>query len=71
MTKVFVSFFSCRYKVFELILRLCKHVQGGLNNRNVDVKRITQKSDSSNPRFIVKVFDKYLQHTVPPPGRHT
>jgi hypothetical protein len=42
--------------------RLCKHVQGGLNNRNVDLKRITQKSDPSNPRCIVKVFDKYLQH---------
>jgi hypothetical protein len=26
------------------------------------VKRITQKSDPSNPRCIVKVFDKYLQH---------
>jgi hypothetical protein len=23
--------------------RLCENVQGGLNNRNVDVKRITQK----------------------------
>jgi hypothetical protein len=33
--------------------RLCKNVQGGLNNRNVDVKRITQKSDPSNPRCIV------------------
>jgi hypothetical protein len=42
--------------------RLCKHVQGGLNNRNVDVKRITQKSDPSKQRFIVKGFDKYLQH---------
>ena len=26
------------------------------------MKRITQKSDPSNPRCIVKVFDKYLQH---------
>ena len=34
--------------------RLCKNVQGGLNNRNVDVKRITQKIDQSNPRCIVK-----------------
>jgi hypothetical protein len=42
--------------------RICKNVQGGLNNRNVDVKRITQKSDPFNPRCIVKVFDKYLQH---------
>jgi hypothetical protein len=48
--------------------RLCKNVQGGLNNRNVDVKRITQKSDPSNPRCIVKVFDKYLQH-IPREGR--
>jgi hypothetical protein len=48
--------------------RLCKNVQGGLNNRNIDVKRITQKSDPSNPRCIVKVFDKYLQH-IPMEGR--
>ena len=48
--------------------RLCKNVQGGLNNRNVDVKRITHKSDPSNPRCIVKVFDKYLQH-IPREGR--
>ena len=26
------------------------------------MKRITQKSDPSNPKCIVKVFDKYLQH---------
>ena len=36
--------------------RLCKNVQGELNNRNVDLKRITQKSDPSNPRCIIKGF---------------
>ncbi|CAC5418514.1 unnamed protein product [Mytilus coruscus] len=48
--------------------RLCKNVQGGLNNRNIDVKRITQKSDPSNPRCLVKIFEKYLS-LIPREGR--
>jgi hypothetical protein len=61
-SKFNISVYTNGNKELHYTGRLCKHVQGGLNNRNVDVKRITQKSDPSNPRFIVKGFDKYLQH---------
>jgi hypothetical protein len=62
------TFITTFYKELHYTGRLCKNVQGGLSNRNVDVKHITQKSDPSNPRCIVKVFDKYLQH-IPREGR--
>ncbi|CAC5397878.1 unnamed protein product [Mytilus coruscus] len=43
-------------KLLHYTGRLCKNVQCGLNNRNIDVKRITQKSDPSTPRCIVKIL---------------
>lgn len=48
--------------------RLCKNVQGGLDNRNIEVKRIVQKSDPGNPRCVVKIFEKYLS-LIPKEGR--
>ncbi|XP_052102685.1 uncharacterized protein KIAA1958-like [Mytilus californianus] len=44
-------------KLLHYTGRLCKNVQGRLNNRNIDVKRITQKSDPTNPRCLVKIFE--------------
>ncbi|CAC5370180.1 unnamed protein product [Mytilus coruscus] len=55
-------------KLLHYTGRLCKNVQGGLNNRNIDVKRITQKSDPSNPRCLVKISEKYLS-LIPREGR--
>ncbi|CAC5402602.1 unnamed protein product [Mytilus coruscus] len=55
-------------KLLHYTGRLCKNVQGGLNNRNIDVKRFTQKSDPSNPRCLVKIFEKYLS-LIPREGR--
>ncbi|CAG2239656.1 unnamed protein product [Mytilus edulis] len=55
-------------KLLHYTGRLCKNVQGGLNNRNVDVKRITQKSDPTNPRCLVTIYEKYLS-LIPREGR--
>ncbi|XP_071153407.1 zinc finger MYM-type protein 2-like [Mytilus edulis] len=55
-------------KLLHYTGRLCKNVQGGLNNRNVDVKRITQKSDPTNPRYLVTIYEKYLS-LIPREGR--
>lgn len=43
-------------------------MRGGLYNRSVDVNRISQKSDPTNPRCIVKIYDKYLS-LIPRQGR--
>ncbi|XP_066288271.1 zinc finger MYM-type protein 3-like [Branchiostoma lanceolatum] len=40
--------------------RICKNVQGGLNHRQVDVKRIKQHADNTNERCVVNLFETYI-----------
>ena len=40
--------------------RTAKNLQGGLKQRKIEAKAIEQHGDPSNPRCVVKLFDKYL-----------
>ena len=48
--------------------RVSKNVQGGLQQRKVDVKDIIQYAQESNPRCVVKLFKEYMR-CVPSTGR--
>ena len=48
--------------------RVSKNVQGGLQQRKVDVKDIIQHAQESNPRCVVKLFKEYMK-CVPSTGR--
>ena len=47
--------------------RSAKNLQGGLKQRKIEAKAIEQHGDPSNPRCVVKLFEKYLS-SVPKEG---
>ena len=46
--------------------RVCKNVKGGLDRRHVELKFLKQYADASNPRFVVRFYEKvsgaYVTH---------
>jgi hypothetical protein len=54
-------------RYLEYTGRLCKNVQGGLKQRNVEVKQVKHVEEPANPRCLVKLFEKYLS-LIPPDG---
>ncbi|KAI8496541.1 hypothetical protein Bbelb_258400 [Branchiostoma belcheri] len=49
--------------------RVSKNVQGGLQQRQVDVKTIKQHASPANPRCVVNLFEQYFRHLPEKSGR--